>query len=171
MTPSLWLRLDVTARRLVPAALSFALLLAGSIPMTASHVQVLKPALPLAAVYYWSLYRPDLMPAPVVFVLGLFYDILGGAPVGVHAVVFVVLHAVVNKQRRFLIGKSFAISWMGFALVATGAFSLVWLLTSIYYATPVEPPSLLFQALTTILLFPVVFWVLLRCHIVLLQQV
>lgn len=171
MTLSLWLRLDTMARRLVPCALSFALLLAGSMPLMISHVQLLKPALPLAAAYYWSLYRPDLMPSPIVFILGLLYDIQSGAPAGVHACVFVVLHAVVNKQRRFLIGKSFAINWMGFALVAIGAFALIWLLTSIFYAAPVEPPGLLFQTLITIALFPLLFWALLRCHIALLQQV
>lgn len=171
MIPSLWLRLDATARRLVPSALTLALILAGPIPIGTAYVQLLKPVLPLAAIYYWSLYRPDLMPAPIAFVLGLLYDILSGAPVGVHAVVFVVLHAVVNKQRRFLIGKSFAINWMGFTAVAVGAFAAVWLLTSIYYATPVDPPGLLFQTLTTVVVFPIVFWVLLRCHIAFLQQV
>ena len=76
------------------------------------------PALPLIAVFYWTLYRPDLMPPVAAFVIGLLQDILGGLPLGVSACVLVGVHAAVNTQRRFFIGKSFAVVWLGFALVS-----------------------------------------------------
>jgi rod shape-determining protein MreD len=155
---------------LVPTALTLSLVLCGSLPMTAAHVQVVKPSLVFAAVFYWVLYRPDLMPPPVAFVLGLVADTLSGAPIGVHAATFVAVHAVLIKQRRFIVEKSFVIVWLGFALVALGGFSLLWILTSIFYATPMEPMGVLFQTWTTVVSFPLVFWLLARCHVAMVHR-
>lgn len=170
MTGSLWLRLDLAARMSLPAVLALVLVLVGTVPLTAVDVQILKPLLPLVAVYYWALYRPDLLPAPVAFVLGLLVDILSGVPLGVHAATFCLAHGVLCVQRRFLVGKSFAINWSGFACVAAGVFGLVWLLTSLLHGTPVSASGLVFQAGTTIAIFPLIFRLLLRCHRSLLQR-
>ncbi|MBL8658354.1 MAG: rod shape-determining protein MreD [Rhodospirillales bacterium] len=164
MIRSVWLRLGAAARTLVPAGLTFLLALAGSVPLSAIDLQIIRPLLPFAAVYYWALYRPDLLPAPVAFSLGLLVDILGGAPLGVHAAVFCLVHGGLRRQRRFLVGKSFMINWSGFALVAAGALALVWLLASILHGAPLSAEALLMQAATTIAAFPLAFRLLLRCH-------
>lgn len=171
MTRSLWLRLDAMMRTTAPSALAFIFVLAGAIPLNALEVQILKPLLPIAAVYYWALYRPDLLPAPVAFLLGLMVDILSGAPLGVYALAFTLAHGVLRRQRRFLVGKSFAINWLGFALVAVGGSAMAWLLTSLIHGAPVGAAGLLFQTLTTVAVFPVVFWLLLRCHVAIIRQV
>lgn len=164
MNRTLWFRLMTAARTMIPAGLAFGFALAGSIPLTAMTAQILKPLLPFAAVYYWALYRPDLLPAPIAFVLGLLVDVLSGAPIGVCAATFTLAHGVLCRQRRFLIGRSFIINWMGFALVAAGSFVLVWVLTSILHGAPVPATALLFQVATTVAAFPLVFWLLHRCH-------
>ncbi len=45
----------------------------------------LLPAVTLACVYFWSLFRPAAMPPPVVFLIGLLFDLLGYLPLGVGA--------------------------------------------------------------------------------------
>lgn len=159
------LRIEATTRTLVPAGLAFLFALAGSIPLSAAPTMLLKPLLPLTAVYYWSLYSPNLLPAPMAFLLGLLVDILSGAPLGVCAAMFTLVHAVLCQQRRFLIDKSFELNWLGFALVTTGGFAMVWLLTSILNGGPVAMLGLLFQATTTVAVFPLAFWLLHRCHV------
>ncbi len=171
MTRSLRLRLAAAARTVIPAGLAFLFVLAGCIPLTAIDIQVIKPLLPFAAVYYWALYRPDLLPAPVTFMVGLLVDILSGAPLGVHAATFCLVHGGLRRQRRFLVGKSFLINWSGFALVAAGAFAFIWLLTSILHGAPLAAEGLVLQAGTTVAAFPLAFWLLLRCHRALVRRI
>jgi rod shape-determining protein MreD len=88
---------------------------------------------------------------------------------GVSAAVFVVVHGVVNTQRRFFFGKSFAIVWLGFALVSTGAFVATWVLVSAFYGVLIQPQALFFQALLTLGCFPLLSWSLLRWQMVFLR--
>lgn len=169
MSNALALRAEAAARAAVPAGATAALMLLGSIPANGMHVQVLEPVLAFASIYYWTLYRPDLMPAALVFALGLLYDVLSGAPLGGHAAMLVLAHAILSRQRRFLIDKTFILNWVGFAVVAAGGCILVWLLTSIFYGAPVDPWGLLFQTLMTIVAYPLVFRLLLHVHLSLVQ--
>jgi rod shape-determining protein MreD len=169
MSNALALKIELAARATVPAGVTAVLMLLGSIAMNGTHVQVLEPVLAFASIYYWTLYRPDLMPAALVFALGLLYDILSGAPVGSHAAMLTVAHAVLKRQRRFLIDKTFVLNWVGFAVVAGAGCILVWLAASLFYAAPVDPWGLLFQMLMTIVAYPLIFRLLLHCHLSLVQ--
>jgi len=165
-----WQQLDTLARNLVPLLLTVALLLAGILPLHITLLQSIAPLLPLIAVFYWTLYRPDLMPAVAVFAIGLLQDILVGLPIGVSGCVLVCVHAAVNTQRRFFAGKSFAVLWVGFAVVASAALILGWLLTCVYYATLVTPDRLIFQILITIGCFPIFCRLLQRCRLALPER-
>ena len=171
MTNIVSLRIEAAARASVPAGMTVILMLLGSIPVNGIHVQVLEPLLAFASIYYWTLYRPDLMPAPLVFALGLLYDVISGAPLGAHAGMMALAHAILSRQRRFLIDKTFILNWVGFSVVAIGGCVLVWLLTSIFYTAPVDPWGLLFQTLMTVVAYPLVFRLLLFCHLSLVQPV
>ena len=170
MRPSFWLRLDMAARRLTPFGLTFSLLLIGVVPLHLPAFASVAPMLPLIAIYYWTLYRPDLMPVAAVFIVGLMYDALRGAPIGANAAVFVVVHGIIDSQRRFFTGKSFSIAWLGFALVSAGAFSATWILVCVYHGTLVTPDPLMFQYMLTLGCFPVLSWVFLRWQLAFLKQ-
>ena len=169
MTPTFWSKLDAWARQLTPFGLTVLLLLIGVIPLHVPGFGAVAPVLPLIAVFHWALYRPQLMPAVAVFVIGLLQDALTGTPIGVSAGVFVVVHGVVNTQRRFFFGKSFAIVWLGFALVSTGAFVATWVLVSALYGVVIQPQALFFQALLTLGCFPLLSWALLRWQMTFLR--
>ncbi|MBK8175950.1 MAG: rod shape-determining protein MreD [Rhodospirillales bacterium] len=171
MKASFLRRADTVSRHLVPCALTFAMLFVGLVPLHLPSFQAVAPSLPLIAVFYWTLYRPDLMPVLAVFLIGLLQDILGGLPIGVSSVTFVCVHAAVTSQRRFFIGKSFSIIWLGFTVVAVGALALSWLLSCAYYGASVSLHAVAFQVLITVGCFPVVCWLLLRCQLSLLRQI
>jgi rod shape-determining protein MreD len=171
MKPTFWRRLDTLARHLVPSLSIFALMLVGVVPLHIPALHAVAPALPLIAVFYWTLYRPDLLPAIAVFAAGLLQDILFGLPLGVSAVMLVLVHAAVTTQHRFFLGKSFGVVWLGFSLVAAAALALAWLVNCAYNAALIPPDAVAFQVLTTIGFFPVLCWVLLRCQLALLRQV
>lgn len=171
MTGVVALKIEAAARATVPAGLTVALMLLGSVRVHGVHVPLLEPVLAFASIYYWTLYRPDLMQAPLVFALGLLYDILSGAPVGIHGAMLVIAHAVLCQQRRFLIDKTFILNWVGFGAVAIGGCIVVWLLSAIFYGAMVDPWGSLFQTLMTIVAYPLVFRLLLHVHLSLVQPV
>ena len=169
MSNALALKIELAARATVPAGVTAVLMLLGSIAMNGTHVQVLEPVLALASIYYWSLYRPDLMPAALVFALGLLYDILSGAPVGSHAAMLTVAHARVDAAAPLPHRQDLRPQLVGFAVVAGAGCILVSASASLFYAAPVDPWGLLFQMLMTIVAYPLIFRLLLHCHLSLVQ--
>lgn len=170
MRPTFWHSLDFMARQLTPFALTLILVLLNVVPMHIPGYARVVPILPLMAVYHWSIYRPELMPAYAVFAIGLLQDVLTGTPIGVNALVFLGVYGVVLSQRRFFAGKSFFIMWLGFALVAAGAVLASWLLISIFNMTLVAPKAAIFQYLLTLGCFPFIAWLFLRWQQAFLKQ-
>ena len=162
MKPTVWLRLDNLARSLTPFALGIVLVLVSVIPMQIPGFARVVPLLALIAVHHWTIFRPDLMPAFAVFLIGLMQDLLSGGPPGVNALVFLTVYGVVLWQRRFFVGKSFMITWLGFAIVSAGAALQSWGLVSAYNQAFVDPKALLHQYGLTIGFFPFLSWAFLR---------
>src|SRR5699024_9319580 len=100
-------RLDTAAKALVPALLSSLLIILSLVPLRAPEVAPLTPALALTAVYYWAVFRPDLLPSWLAFLLGLLQDLLTGAPLGVGVVALVGMHFFVSAQRKIFVNPSF----------------------------------------------------------------
>jgi len=73
------------------------------------------------------------------------------APNGTVPIVFEVGHPVARlDQRRALAGKSFAVGWLGYLLIAGGAAILNWFLASLFHAEIIESvPLLLSHAIGT----------------------
>ncbi|HZD26285.1 MAG TPA: rod shape-determining protein MreD [Alphaproteobacteria bacterium] len=126
-----------------------------SVPYGMPRVAMLSPILALISVYYWSVYRPALMPAPAAFLIGVFIDLLGGGPLGVGAVVLVLARWVALSQRRALIGKSFAIGWLGYMLIGGAATLAGWLTVCIYHLQLIDPSPAVLSYGLGLLIYPV----------------
>ncbi len=170
MKRSFWVQLDYWARNLTPFGLTLIMVIISMVPMHVPGYARVAPLLSLMAVYHWTVFRPALMPALAVFAIGLLQDILSGTPIGVHALVFLIVQGLVLSQRRFLVGKSFAVVWLGFSLVATGAALLSWVLVSAYSVALVDPQPVFFQYLMTLGTFPLLGWLLLRWQNAILEH-
>ena len=81
----------------------------------------------LSAVYYWSVYRPTLIPVWFVFVLGVVLDLMSGMPVGMSSFVLIFVRLIVTDQRLFLASQSFPAVWIGFVFVCVIANAFQWL--------------------------------------------
>lgn len=158
MKSTLWYRLDAVARNLTPFGITMILVLVGVVPLYLPVYARVAPVLPLMAVFHWAMHRPRLLPAYAVFGIGFLQDVLTGMPIGINILVFLTVYGVVLSQRRFFAGKSFLISWLGFALVAAGATVESWLLVSAFHATVVDARAVLVQYLVTLGCFPVFAW-------------
>lgn len=170
MKPSIWQRLDVLARQLTPFGITIALVIINAVPLHIPALSRVVPLLPLMAVYHWGIFRPTLLPVFAVFGIGLLHDLIAGYPLGVHALVFVTVSGIVISQRRFIVGKSFAVYWLGFAVAALGAAVETWFMMSVLNVSLIEPTGAFSQYLLTVGLFPVLAWLLLRWQQAFLKQ-
>ncbi len=169
MRPSFWQRLDRFARDLTPFALTFMLLVINAVPVQIPGFAQVAPLLPLIGIYFWAVYRPDLMPAAAVFLIGILHDFLSGLPVGVSALTFLLVYGVGMAQRAFFFGKSFIIVWIGFMLVGAGAVTFEWLVLSVVNGNLIEARSAFYQYGLTAALFPILAWLFTRWQQTFLQ--
>jgi rod shape-determining protein MreD len=149
-------RLDLLGSRLTPFAITVLLILIGAVPLPVPAWHLLAPSLPLIAVFFWTLHRPEDLPPTAAFLLGLGQDIISVEPLGLNGLTFLVICAGVDAQRRFFHGRSFGIVWLGFAVAAVTAALAAWLISCVYFGQLIPGGPALLQALSTIGWFPVI---------------
>lgn len=169
MIPSVWQKLDQAGRNLTPVTVTLMLVLIGMVPVYLPGFQPVAPAVAVVSVYYWAIHRPDLLRPSTAFAIGLLQDLLSGAPLGMNALLLVLTHWVVVTQRRFFLGNSFLLLWWGFSLIMLGVAVVQWFAFSVLSARLLSMAPALFQALTTIALFPLLAWLFIRVQRAFLQ--
>ena len=108
----------------------------------------LLPGAALASVFFWSVFRPASMPAPMVFLLGLLLDLLTLSPPGIAILTLLIVHAVGLGGRHRLARQGFVLVWLVFVLVAAGAIALDWALSCAFTLRLLPPqPAVLALAL------------------------
>lgn len=153
--PSFGRRLDLIARYCFPGSVTLVLMLLTQAPLGIRGQAELMPAVTLACVWFWSLVRPDTMPPPMVFVIGLLADLMGYLPLGICAFTMLAVHAVAISLRRRLVQLGFAPIWALYALVALAASLLIWLLVMLLTFRLLSPMPALFQAVLATAVYPV----------------
>ena len=159
--PGLLARLDALARTAAPGLAAAGAMVVASTPVGWPS---LVPAVGLAAVFFWSLYRPGAMPPAVAFGLGLLQDLLGFAPLGSGVLVLLLAHAGALRVRPVLAGRSFVLVWLGFAGLAGPAVGLGYGLQAVLgWQVPPTAPALA-QLGLTVGLYPLLAWLMLLAH-------
>jgi rod shape-determining protein MreD len=151
---SLGRRLDVAARAGFPACMTVLLMLIPQAPLDIDGQAALLPAVALCCVWFWTLFRPNALPAPVVFVIGLLMDLLGYLPLGVGVFTLLAVHGVALSLRRSLAPRGFAWIWIAFAGVAATASLVIWLLVILMTFRLLSPYPAIFTAVLAVALFP-----------------
>ncbi len=150
-------RADAGARLIAPYSLMAVLFVFNTVSLSFPRAGAITAPLLLMAIYYWSIYRPALIPSWLVFSVGILVDLLSGiSTVGVNALVFVLVHWVVTDQRRFLMGQSFLMIWIGFAIVNIAALFVQWLVFGLLGPGWLPLRPLGFSILLGMALFPVI---------------
>ena len=170
MKGSFWQRMDLWIRQILPAASTLLLILLDVMPTRLPGFAPVAPLLPLISVYYWAVYRPELLPPPVAFGLGLLNDVICGTPLGVSPVVYLMLLGMTSSQRRIFSGRSFLVAWWGFILLGTAGMALQWLLVSMVFGQFLEFRTVLFELLMTLSFYPLVSWLFARTQLALMKR-
>jgi rod shape-determining protein MreD len=163
-------QINLAFRHLLPVGMVLLLILINALPTRVPGFAAVVPLLPLIGVYYWSIYRPDLMPPALAFCLGLLNDVIAGMPLGVSSLLYLLVQGMTASQRRFFHGKPFRIAWWGFGLVSSGAFVLQWLLVSLLMGHTLEPRVVAFEFLMTLSFYPLLSWLFARTQLALLHS-
>lgn len=164
-------RMDTTARRLVPFGVTLILMLFSMTPTYIPGLSHITPMYALMAVYFWSIYRPNLLGYGSTFAIGVLEDLLSGTPLGSGALILLLCKRVVFSQQKFFNNKPFGIMWGAFALLAAGGALLRYLCVGLAATSGFTPPGEMFAAyLMTIAMYPVVGWLLAKAHVKLLAQ-
>ncbi|MCK5297068.1 MAG: rod shape-determining protein MreD [Alphaproteobacteria bacterium] len=171
MKPTFLHRLALFSRRLVPMEITILLLLISILPLRIPEYSLIKPAWVMISVFYWSIHRPDLFGQGSAFSAGLLLDLFEGSPLGVNALIFLMIYTLVLTQRRFFIGKPFGVSWWGFSMVAAAAMFGQWFLVSLIYGQITPIKIIAFSYLFTVGLYPVVGWICAKTQSSVLNEV
>ncbi len=133
------------------------LFLMNLIALPVPYLGLVKAQFFLMAIYYWSIYRPTLLPTWLCFGLGLVLDAVMGMPLGMQSLAFVLVHGIVRDQRRFLTGQNYISVWAAFVLVVLAATLLQWMLYGFVNGRVwTAPVSLTANIVMTLFLFPAV---------------
>ncbi|HET9019034.1 MAG TPA: rod shape-determining protein MreD [Acetobacteraceae bacterium] len=157
-------RLDMAARWAFPATTTSLLLLVAASPLGLPGQAELQASVALAAVYFWSLFRPASMLPAAVFLIGLLADLLGYAPPGVGVLSLLLVHGVALRWRRVLVRQGFLLVWLVFAGVGAGASVLQWGLTAVLTWRLLAPGPALVQAVVAAGLYPALSLLLTHAH-------
>jgi rod shape-determining protein MreD len=155
---NVWTRFDVAARNLSPFVFTLFLVVVAMVPFKVPGLSAIIPSLGLISVYFWVIHRPDLMPAWVVFLIGLIQDLLSGGQLGVGTMVLLLVWLAIAAQRRFFSTGTFMLIWAVFVLVAAGAQLLIWSFNCLIIGALLDARPLLFQYLTTVAMYPCIAW-------------
>ena len=162
MKLTVWQRLDLVARQMVPFVATLLLVMVALVPLRLPNAAPVVPWFALIAVFYWTVFRADLMQPVVVFGIGVFHDLMAGTPLGVGTLILLLVHLAVMPQRRFFISRSFTMTWIGFAVIGLGAMLLLWLFNTLLEATLLAAKPAAFQYLTTVAAYPPTAWLFTR---------
>ena len=77
-----------------------------------------------------------------------------GGPLGLWASVYLVTQFAVSSQRAYFLGREQKVVWMGFALAASVASLMLWLVMSLMSGALLHVGALAAQVVATILIYP-----------------
>ena len=164
-------RVDLGARRMMPFGITLILMLFAMTPTYITGLSHITPMYAFMAVYFWSIYRPDLLGYGTVFTIGILEDLLAGTPLGSSALILLVCQRVVFSQQKFFNSRPFALIWAAFALLAAGASVIRWICVGLAGTAGFTPFGTMVAAyMMTIALYPIVAWFMAKAQMKLLAQ-
>jgi rod shape-determining protein MreD len=164
-------RIDGAARQSIPFALALLLVLLSALPATLPVFREAAPAWVFITMFYWSVYRPDLMPVQGAFAIGLLQDLLLGLPPGISALIYVALRGSAGIIARHATGRSFLKVWLLFVAAAVVAALARHLVMMLWHERLIDPSLAIVQLLLTVAAYPLAGWALARLQKGLLAHV
>jgi rod shape-determining protein MreD len=146
LTPWRWLG--------APALQCVVLTLLLALPVRPFGLPLPEPVLPLLVTFAWAVIRPSILAPLAVLSLGLFLDLLWGAPMGLWAVSLLTAYGVVLASRNMMAGQSQPMMWAWYGTVCLIAMGGAYLFSMLDAHGSPSLLSVFWQLLATIVLYP-----------------
>jgi rod shape-determining protein MreD len=156
MTPTFYARVGRALLVGVPLVVTLFFVFMTLLPFGTLGGHPLTPAFGFAAVFYWTLRRPDIYPPVVVFTAGVMQDLAGGGAMGLWALSFLVGYLFLLSQRVLFVGRVAYPALVGFAMALLITLGSAWAVSSGLQGEWLNPVPVLAQAGLTLIAFPVV---------------
>jgi rod shape-determining protein MreD len=160
----LWRQVDAICRQAFPGLLLLLGLFLAGVPLGLPGQAALRPAYAMTCVYFWTLYRPASLPIPFVAFSGLVLDLTGLTPVGLWAVLLLLLQAAAGAARRHLAPARFTHVWAAFIVAAVILGGLDWMMQSLLGLHLLPPGPAVQEVLLAAALYPALAALLIRAH-------
>ena len=151
---TIWSRLDHGARRLLPGIICFFIIIICAAPLPVPGITEILPAFMITTVFFWSAWHPSSMTSPVVFLLGLSMDFVNFTPLGVSALLLLLVHSVAFYSRFGITRLPFLLSWLIFAFIALGVCLLQWSFACLFRLHILTLSPALFEATLCVGFYP-----------------
>ncbi|MCB1971484.1 MAG: rod shape-determining protein MreD [Geminicoccaceae bacterium] len=142
--------------RLLPPLTAIVALFIDLMPLPSASPEAIMPSLLVCVVFYWTISRPDLLGIVWIFVLGMVIDGIGGMPLGLTSLVFLVARNMLMPRERFLSTTSFIVIWASFVVAATAVLGMRWVVACIWYGQLFELRPMVLELALTVAVYPVV---------------
>jgi len=147
-------RLEEFLRSLLPLLTLLVLMAVDLAPLPSAAPTAIAPFVSLAAIFFWTLHRPDLLGPGIVLAAALVLDAAAGLPLGLTALALFATRLILLAPPRFLAGRSFVVIWAWFSLAVVLLLTIRWLLLSIYFQHLFLFRPVLFEIVLTIAAYP-----------------
>lgn len=124
----------------------------------------MRPFFLMAGIFYWSIYRPGLLPFLWVFLLGIGYDAFIGSLFGLQALLFLIIRYVLMRQRTYLLGLNFTMIWLNYSVMIALYFFIEWLTLSLLSWHVMPMVGAVIKSGMSILTFPAIYCLLFFIH-------
>ncbi|MFI4973018.1 MAG: hypothetical protein ACHP84_00595 [Caulobacterales bacterium] len=123
-------------------------------PIKVFGLQLPQPVFALVPAFAWAVIRPSILPPFALLVLGLFLDVFGGGVHGLWPLCLLVAYAATLSARRLIFNQDFLVTWAWYALIATAAFAVAYIVMTMNSGAPLALLACAWPWLTTVALFP-----------------
>ena len=118
------------------------------------------PFLSLIGVYYWSVFKKDLLSISAIFVLGIIQDIILGSPLGLTSLLLIIAQQFIFFQGRNFLERRFLFNFFIFILMIISFGFLSWGISSLYVSAFLGYWEVILQILLTIAFYPIIILIL-----------
>ena len=142
-----------------PKMLAIFLMLLTVMPYKIISLPAFLPMIDVIFIYYWCLYKPQIVQNWFVFIIGILRDIISINPVGVSALTYLVIRQIIlykrNEQAKYKHLQLFSTIWKGFAVIALISILCKWVLLSILSGELFSLQIMILHLTLSILVYPI----------------
>lgn len=142
-----------------PFSLCVFLVLLTGIPIRSASFCLFCIPFVYTVIYYFAIFRPIVLNVGLVFLIGLFSDILTGSPIGFNSFLMTLLFFMTNLNRRILGNASFLGQWVGFGLNVSVVFFVSFILIALISRHGIIVSKTFFDYFFVILSYPIMAYV------------